>query len=211
MITISPTRLLDGINNLIFPKSSRVLRLEAMSPDSLLTSLPKSTLSTSNVSCIFKYQSNRVKELVWEIKYKRNAKLLSSIGELMYERIQSFGEEFCIISVPQNKMKVYKRGFNQSEELVKAIQEKDMQKNFIYRTDLLKKVRKTARQNSLKSREARSRNLVDSFRCTDQIFASGKIFVLVDDVYTTGTTISEIRKVLIQAGARKVIGLTVAH
>ena len=54
-------------------------------------------------------------------------------------------------------------------------------------------------------------NLRDAFSVPDKKIVKGKTILLVDDVFTTGTTINECSKTLIEAGAKAVYSVTLAH
>ena len=61
-----------------------------------------------------------------------------------------------------------------------------------------------------RSHKERVKNIVGSFRISDRKFCKGKDFLIVDDVMTSGATLSELASVLLRAGARSVCGLCVA-
>lgn len=171
---------------------------------------------------IFSYKDQRVKDLIWEIKYKKNEILISKIAEIVFGFLcENFESGACIIPVPQHKSLVREKGFNQSILIVKKLmeidQESDLDKNenldqgakFIYNFAILKKSRKTKKQNKTSSRSERLTNLAGAFECLQS--CRGRSFIIIDDVYTTGATTSEIRKVLMEAGASSVCSVCIAH
>ena len=75
---------------------------------------------------------------------------------------------------------------------------------------ILIKTRDTRSQANL-TRKERVENLKDSFAVVDKSKVKGKIILVVDDVFTTGSTINECSKTLLDAGAKAVYSITVAH
>ena len=63
----------------------------------------------------------------------------------------------------------------------------------------------------VKDREERLANVIGSFEARKHETIKGKKIILIDDVRTTGATMSEAKKVLKEAGAKKVIGVVVAR
>jgi ComF family protein len=116
-------------------------------------------------------------------------------------------ESELILPVPLHRRRERTRGFNQSRILAKSLSckiERPCEGHVLVRT------RNTASQTGLSHRQRRL-NVAHAFvvRNSDRIL--GKNCLLVDDVFTTGATLNEVAKVLKQAGARKVLALTVAR
>lgn len=80
-----------------------------------------------------------------------------------------------------------------------------------YRFDVLQKTMDNPSQLVLKSADERARNVRGVYAPYDGVSLSGKCVLLVDDVLTTGSTLNECAAALKQAGAKRVICLTVAH
>ena len=76
---------------------------------------------------------------------------------------------------------------------------------------LLRKNRNTLQQAELEQKEKRFSNVLGAFSVTDTSLRKGKIVILIDDVYTTGATMSECARTLRAAGAKEVWGMTVAR
>jgi predicted amidophosphoribosyltransferase len=74
----------------------------------------------------------------------------------------------------------------------------------------LVKVRPTAAQTSLEARE-RKINLKGAFQIKKNVGLEGKVVLLVDDVYTTGSTIRECSRALRKAGVKEVRAVTIAR
>lgn len=107
-----------------------------------------------------------------------------------------------IVPVPLHRRKYRARGFNQAEYLARGIG-----KNFDIpvSTEILKKVKNTKSQKKLNAKDRKS-NLEHAFLVYEEI--KGLRILVIDDVYTTGSTMEEIAAVLQQEGAEKVYFLT---
>ena len=108
----------------------------------------------------------------------------------------------CIVPVPLSGNRLKQRGYNQSEVLAEAVSERFA---LPVRTDLLTRVRETEKQ-SLMTREQRLKNLKGAFSASKD--CRGLSIVLVDDIKTTGSTLSECAKELKKRGAVRVYALT---
>ena len=111
-----------------------------------------------------------------------------------------------IIPVPISKKRLKERGYNQSSLLSKEIS-KDF--NIEYNDKCLLKHKHTESQSSL-NKELRTKNVEDVYSVKNQEKIINKKILLVDDIYTTGSTVNECSKVLRQAGAENIGILTIA-
>ena len=104
-----------------------------------------------------------------------------------------------ITYVPMRKKDIYKRGYNQCRLIANEVAQL---------TDkpcvgFLKKIRDTKPQKTLKASE-RVLNVKDAFCCLNEKIAKGRSILIVDDISTTGSTLSEAAKTLKKAGAETV-------
>ena len=113
-----------------------------------------------------------------------------------------------IVPVPLHASKRGERGFNQAELIVRYAAKRLPQRPEI--ATVLKRQRATHSQVGL-SREERIANMRDAFRLTAPQSVKGRTVIVVDDVMTTGTTVSECARVLKHAGAERVWAATVAR
>ena len=112
-----------------------------------------------------------------------------------------------IIPVPLHLKRLQQRGFNQALLLARAFYQNQHQ---LIDFRVLERHRYTEPQTGL-SGKVRRKNLKNAFRVKDEEIVKGKRVVLVDDVFTTGTTVNECAKVLKKAGAKEVLVLTMAR
>lgn len=112
-----------------------------------------------------------------------------------------------IVPVPLHPKKLRQRGFNQALLLARSFFPGERKK---IRSDILVKIRETESQTGLSGTERR-KNLRNAFQVKNSGAVSGKKLLLVDDVYTTGTTVRECARMLMKAGAVNVDVLTLAR
>lgn len=109
--------------------------------------------------------------------------------------------------VPLSRRRLRKRGYDQAELLAKLIAKHLGQRP----VRLLKKLRDTPPQSRTGSAEKRRANIAGAYACLRPALVQGKRILLVDDIVTTGATLSEAAKVLKNAGAKEVICATLAR
>ena len=110
-----------------------------------------------------------------------------------------------LVPVPLHPKRQRERGYNQSELLAKALSEK----TGIPWQNSLRRVRYTPHQTGM-SREQRLKNLDGAFALRPGGNVQGKRVILVDDVFTTGTTIRHCAEILHKNGAARILGATLA-
>jgi len=116
-----------------------------------------------------------------------------------------------VVPVPLHARKKAQRGFNQAEMIARcALQQLSRPNRFDLCTGVLVRRRETGSQIGL-TRHQRRENLRGAFAVSDPTRILNRDILLVDDVYTTGTTASECARVLLRAGAARVWVATVAR
>lgn len=130
------------------------------------------------------------------------AKWLLSAGQDIFKQ-----KVDLIVPVPLSYRRLFKRGYNQSAILAKMLAK---QTGVSVDVTSFKKCRHTKPQSSLLE-NARLKNVRNAFKVVNTRHIKGKRIVLIDDVMTTGATLSECTKALIKAGALSVDTLTVAR
>jgi ComF family protein len=158
---------------------------------------------------------NVLRETIHLLKYERVLPAADFLGgklSVVLSQLSAPGEAgWVVIPVPLHGSKLRQRGFNQSELIVRAaLQRLPAQARFCLNTKILMRHRETVPQAGL-TRHQRRENLRGAFRVQDASAVRGRDVLLVDDVFTTGTTISECARVLLRAGASTVSAATVAR
>ena len=155
------------------------------------------------------------KKIIHQFKYQPYIKnLAKNLADLLIEHFvlaKNNTEEIWVnsilIPVPLEKKKLKSRGYNQAEELAKKLSE--ILKIPLISNNLIK-IKRTQPQIKLSSKE-REENLKNAFLVEKAAEIKNKKIFLVDDVYTTGSTMEECSKVLKDAGVRQVWGIAIAR
>ena len=148
--------------------------------------------------------------LVRKLKYGDRTDLAPWMATWMERAgVELFEPGQLVVPVPLHWRRFMGRRFNQSAELARALSRR---KHLTYAPQLLKRVKGTRQQVGLGQRE-RQENVRAAFRVPDAAVAavSGAAVLLVDDVYTTGATVSSAARALKRAGAARVDVLTFAR
>lgn len=152
--------------------------------------------------------TKEVQNCIHRLKYVRDHSVTDGMIELIEQfSISDFENCEVIIPVPLHKKRLRWRGFNQAYLLACQIFPK--RKSDI-KVDWLVRERPTVAQTSL-SGVARRKNLRNSFAVTPQASFKNLTICLVDDVFTTGTTVNECSRTIRKAGAKSVAVLTLAR
>ncbi len=185
--------------------------------------------STQNLKDLYhplSYQNLLIKNLIQKFKYepfvKELGKVLSNLiithFQLMDNKPDFFypvrnqgssnGASFLLMPIPLEKGRLRWRGFNQAEELGKFLSV--FFKIPLISNDGLVKTKKTIPQVELTD-EARKENVKGLFQVQNKELIKNRKILLVDDVYTTGSTMEECARVLKEAGAKEIIGIVLAR
>lgn len=156
---------------------------------------------------LFFYESP-IPDLLKQFKFHHDMVAFDGIGELVLP-FDFSAFECCdlILPVPLHTNRLWERGFNQSFLLAKLFFPKSTGKIF---PDVLQRVRHTVPQTTLSGLERR-KNLSDAFSVTEDDAIKGRVICLVDDVYTTGTTVNQCSRALIEAGAKEIRVVTLTR
>lgn len=149
-----------------------------------------------------------IKENIHAFKFNGKSYLYKPFGEILLSTIykKDLIEGIDLVAfVPMHRKKKALRGYNQSELIAEYVASK-IDKPLL--NNNLIKVKWTKDQNKLGKIE-RARNLKNSFKVINKEDFKGKKILLVDDIITTGATMEELSKILIQNGAKKVYGLAI--
>lgn len=157
-----------------------------------------------------------LRDLIHVLKFQQVRAAAAVLGRMQAETIANLeqtmpGGTIAVVPVPLHKRKQAQRGFNQAEMIASAVLKRlPLPKRFELCTGILTRRRETGSQIGL-TRHQRRENLRGAFAISDPTRILNRDILLVDDVFTTGTTASECARVLRRAGARRVWVATVAR
>jgi len=161
----------------------------------------------ANSAC---YYEDPLKGLVHAFKYKKMTSLGNEFADTMIDFMKKYdvgGEAEIITPIPMHPKRLFKREINHSEALAKNIA---LRLGLCYSKNLLGKTRDTKIQTNLR-RQERLKNMAGSFRVTDGSKIKNKNVLIVDDLFTTGSTANECARVLKESGAARVEVVTLAR
>jgi ComF family protein len=146
--------------------------------------------------------------LIHELKYASVKEVAILCARLMY-MYGSIPSVSIVASVPLHPIRQNERGFNQAEEIAQELAK--LHKLPYIR--LLKRTRHTTNLASIVNKDVRSTIIKDQFELVAPLSnrASHCSVLIIDDVWTSGATLSEAARVLKKAGIQSVHGLTFAH
>jgi ComF family protein len=156
-----------------------------------------------------------LRELIHLLKYNGVRPAAGVLGRMLAEAIAGLRSEFeqpsiLVVPVPLYTGKRRQRGFNQAQLIAEVALKELKDERLRMRVDLLERIRDTHSQIGLTSHQRRE-NLRGAFAVERAAEVTGRNVILVDDVYTTGTTATECARVLSRVGARQVWVATVAR
>lgn len=156
------------------------------------------------------YGNDAVKNLIHGLKFQYVRLAAVPLAELLsryFANVQLSTLNFVVIPLPLSKERLRKRGYNQSELIAEIFAKRF---NLIRNTNSLIRTKNTLPQSDTKNLSERRRNVSGCFSVKNPELVQGKNVILIDDVVTSGATISEAVSALKRAGAKNVLALTVA-
>ena len=157
---------------------------------------------------VFKYE-NLIRKLILQYKFNDKSYLYKTFCEFMVKnkKVFDFIKSYdIIIPVPMHRIKLRKRGYNQSELVARELAKKFNLK--IY-TDVLIKIKNNKVQSTL-TKEERKENIKNVFKVVNTDKIKGMKILILDDIYTTGATVNECVEELMRAKPEEIGVLTLA-
>jgi ComF family protein len=205
--------IIQSALDIVLPRKDRIVRIDEYTTEDVPVSPGEHEMLGVHIVTLLNYRDVVVQDLVKALKYDRSghaAQLLASaLAEYLREEIANHTafstKPVVLVPVPLHLSRLCERGFNQIERVLHALPE-EFRNGTLARMDTtsLIRTRATPQQTRL-SRADRLKNVHDAFALSTPIDAH---IILIDDVTTTGATLSEAARPL---HGRSVSLLALAH
>ncbi len=152
-------------------------------------------------------KDKELQQIIHSMKYGGKFQLGTFLGERLGEKIKREFPDLkidLVVPVPLHHLRKVERQFNQSYYVAKGVNRKA---GIVIKNGLITRKRYTETQTTMKISE-RETNVKNAFRSKKKL--NGESILLVDDVITTGSTITECGKTLLAAGAGKIFAASAA-
>ena len=206
-------KIIEKILNLIYPpvcgfcnqicKESLCKKCEIKIKEYELNSIRKvKNKYFDEVIFLFKYE-DIIRSTLIKYKFQNKAYLYKTFSKIILKnkKICGFLKNYdIIIPVPISKKRKYKRGYNQSYLIAREIAKYT---NLNCESKWIIKQKDTIEQSKLNKNE-RKTNVQGAYKIIEKEKLFNKSILLIDDIYTTGSTVNECAKILKQAGVKKI-------
>ncbi len=159
---------------------------------------------------VFVFEKDKeIQHIFHALKYNRHFRAGIYFGKIIGHQIKEKIEAWeidLIVPVPLHRLKKAERGYNQSEFIARGI---SIQTGLSWNKNIIKRIKYTMTQTHLTA-EQRQINVKGAFKVKRKEAVKGKNILLVDDVITTGSTISECAHQLKLADAKNIYATSVA-
>lgn len=170
---------------------------------SCVIKLEKMSVLKQREDLYYLYYYTDIKKIIFDLKFKNRKGISDSLSKYVRVSIEKIVEKEridVIVSVPINKRRFLERGYNQVDEILKS-------SNIQFES--IERVRNTEHMYRLKSRKEREQNVRNTFKIEKDY--SHKNILIVDDIVTTGSTLKELERELLEnQGVKNVVFFTVA-
>ena len=151
----------------------------------------------------------KVRDAIIRFKFEDEPGYATEFGKILARCIrQEFAGQYDLITwVPVSEKRRKKRGYDQAMLLAMAaaLELEDVA------VETLQKTAHNAAQSSLTDTEARKNNVRGAYAVPESELVAGKRILLIDDIITTGSTLDEAARTLLEAGAKEVLGAALAQ
>lgn len=203
----------ETILNILFPNKcpfcGKIIESDHSICEKCKTSLPyrpegKIKQKVSGFDCVITfYYDDMVRSGIRAMKFHRIPTRAAAFAPYLAQTAAEYlgGEFDAITFVPVSRWRNFTRGFDQAQLLA----EETAKLWEVKAGKILVKVRNNPPQSSVKTPAERRANVLGAYRVRPDADVRGRRFLLVDDVLTTGSTMAECAKLLMESGARSVV------
>jgi len=164
----------------------------------------------SGFTCLYVFEARKeFQNIIHALKYNGRFSIGIYLGEQLGNILMNKTSEWeidIIIPIPLHQLKKTERGYNQSFYIAKEVGRK---LNTLVKRNIVKRKKFTQSQTTMNLAE-REENIRNAFIIIDSNGISNKNILLIDDIITTGATISECGRILLQAGAARIYAASAA-
>lgn len=172
----------------------------------VFTKSNKSIPFVARWTAVWYYRGN-VRQSLIRFKFSNRRSYATSYGKVLAMEISEHFEDFDILTwVPTGLLRKIRRGYDQVYLLACATS----QELGSLAVPTLKKIRQAPPQSRISDSAKRRANVLGAYRVLDPAQVAGKRIILLDDIITTGSTVSECARMFMTAGAKEVLCVAVA-
>lgn len=212
--------LIEKAFDFLFPKTDPEEMVASLTLEELLLRANLSEKTANGIRFFLPYRERNVRALIHSLKYKESTKAAELLSYLLIDRLsEELSEEMewqggakkILVPLPMSEKRKRDRGYNQTEFLAETTMKLGGDQFFEYASDVLIRNKETPTQTSIRNKEARLKNILDVFEVPNREKIEGKSVILLDDVTTTGATLNEAKRVLLESGVKEVLCVSIAH
>jgi ComF family protein len=192
---------------------SSLSNIQKASKERLKREFDRKFLNNNIVSDFFSpFVFEKDKELqhaIHSLKYENKFPIGIFLGKTLANKIKTDRSNWnldLIIPIPLHQLKKAERGYNQSFYIAKGM---GNILKITFSDRIVKRIKYTESQTTMTLNE-REENISGAFRVRNKNAVKGKSILLVDDVITTGATISECGRILLEAGAKQIYAASIS-
>jgi len=164
----------------------------------------------SGFTSLYVFEKDKeLQHIIHSLKYNGRFLIGTYLGQELGKKIKNEIQRWnihMILPVPLHQLKKAERGYNQSFYIAKGLKK---ELNIPVGSKIIKRKKYTQSQTTMNLIE-RQKNIQEAFRLKNDKKIRGKNILLIDDVITTGATISECGKVLLNSGANRIYAASIA-
>ena len=188
--------------------------------DTCITTLPEPEHNLPDwIFAAYSYKHPNMKKIILHLKEYPNHRLTDILARVIFShplapsplsmKRANSTDNLLIIPVPITQKRYYERGFNQAEIIARSLLQYIPHSTLC--TDSIIKESGHAKQANLHDKTDRIKNAEHIFYITKPASIAGRDVIIIDDIVTSGATLSSLRDELLHAGARSVRAVTLGH
>ncbi len=156
--------------------------------------------------------------MILHLKKHKSKELAIIIGKPISDVCKDISSEYTtiyqtkktiLVPIPISRTRLLERGFNQSKLIVESLLHYLPHHEYVLQ-ELLQRISHRKKQSTVTSRQERLKNMKNVF-VAKKILPKEHLYIIIDDVTSTGATLQEAKRALQKAGARHITAITVAH